>query len=114
MEELRVLEILTLDSGDAWIVTHFKERQSADPPSGRMKRYREALQKNGGRYDSVTKRNTDVDVDIDVEEEKEEDADEASIVCCDPEDELVKTFVEHTSIPVNTGGEMKWAKALAG
>ncbi len=108
MEELRGLGILTMDVSRNWIVTHFKERQSADPPSRRMRRYREALQKDESRYDSVTKRNTDIDVDIYAEEEKEEDADEENTdSSCIPLDELVKTFVDHTKIPLNTGGEEK-------
>ena len=28
-------------------------------------------------------------------------------------EELVKTFIAHTHIPLNTGGEEKWARALA-
>jgi hypothetical protein len=113
MEELRSLGILTLaDSGD-WIVTHFNQRQSAEPPSKRMRRYREALQTHKSRYDPVTKRNADIDVDIDTDEEKEEDADEDhNGSSCIPSDELVKIFIEHTNIPLNTGGEEKWTKAL--
>jgi hypothetical protein len=107
---------LSLGPNGQWIVTHFKDRQSADPPSRRMHRYREALQKHGSRYDLVTKRNTDVDIDKEAEEEKEVDVDaeeENAGGCSSPLDELVKTFIDHTSIPVNTGGEDKWAKALA-
>jgi hypothetical protein len=81
-----------------------------------MHRYREALQKHSSRYDLVTKRNTDVDIDIEAEEEKETDADaeeENAGGCGSALDELARTFIDHTGIPVNTGGEEKWAKALA-
>jgi hypothetical protein len=78
-----------------------------------MRRYREALQAHISRYDPVTKRNADIDVDIDTDEEKETVADEDEGIGCGPLDELVRTFVEHTRIPRNTGGEEKWAKALA-
>ncbi|MBM3138004.1 MAG: hypothetical protein FJZ98_07430 [Chloroflexi bacterium] len=116
MNELRALGILTLNASGVWIVTHFKQRQSAEPPYKRMRKYREALQKAGNRYDHVTNRNADIDIDRDVEEEqeKEEDAEEENTVSgCSPEDELVETFVKHTRIPLHTGGEDLWARALA-
>ncbi len=113
MNELRENGILTLSDSNVWIVTHFKQRQSAEPTALRSHHYREFLQKNKFRHETATKRDADIDVDIDAEEEKESDADEENPVSsCDPEDELVRTFVEHTRIPVNTGGAEKWAKAL--
>jgi hypothetical protein len=116
MEELSSVGILTpADSGN-WIVTHFKERQSADPTALRSRHYRQFMQKHKFRHETATDRDADIDVDIDIdtEEEKEEDADkDHNGGSCIPSDELVKTFIEHTSIPLNTGGEEKWAKALA-
>jgi hypothetical protein len=114
MQTLRAVGILSLQPDGQWIVTHFKDRQSADPTALRSRHYREFMQKNKFRHETATKRDADIDVDIDTEEEKEEDADEENTgVGCDPLDELVKAFVEHTNIPVNTGGDEKWVKALA-
>jgi hypothetical protein len=113
MNELRELGILTLSHSNAWIVTHFKQRQSAEPTALRSRHYREFVHKNKSRHEVTTKRNADIDVDIDKEEEKEEDADEDETCSVGiPDNELVETFMKHTSIPLNTGGADKWAEAL--
>lgn len=114
MEALREVEILSRDENDGWVVTHFRERQAAEPTSLRSRRYRSSLQKIHIRHESVTNRDADVDRDKerDEEEKGESDAERAG-GSCDPENELVKTFIAHTHIPLNTGGEEKWARALA-
>ena len=114
MDALRGVEILTRADGGQWTVTHFKDRQAAEPTSLRSRRYRDSLQKKQSRHESVTIRDADVDRDKerDEEEKGESDASQAG-GSCDPEDELVKTFIAHTHIPLNTGGEEKWARALA-
>ena len=138
MDALREVGILTRADGGQWTVTHFKDRQAAEPPSRRMRRYRETLQKHDIRYEDVTKRNTDVDRDKETDAEEMGDAERSTLRdigllpnrfgCpraaspssasenagggCDPADELVKTFIDHTRIPLNTGGEGKWADAL--
>jgi len=114
MDALREVEILSRDENDGWVVTHFKERQAAEPTSLRSRRYRDSLQKQHNRHECVTNRDADVDRDKDTDAEEKGDADAPCAGSgCDPADELVKTFIDHTHIPLNTGGEEKWAKALA-
>lgn len=114
MNELRELGILTLSHSKVWIVAHFKDRQSAELTAMRSRHYREFMQKNKFRHEAATKRDADIDVDLDADEEKESDADEdENRGSGSPDDELVKTFVKHTRIPLNTGGADKWAEALS-
>ena len=119
LAELRSYGILSQDEQGRWSVTHFKERQSADSTTQRMRHYRSALHKHEYYRDkpcneNATKRNTDVDTDKDKEadRDKKEDAEEEKGISCSPDDELVKTFLEQTKIPFNSGGEGKWRSAL--
>lgn len=119
MAELRSYGILSQDEQGRWSVTHFKERQSADSSTQRMRHYRSALHKHEYYRDkpcneNATKRNTDVDTDKDKEadRDKKEDAEEEKGISCSPDDELVNTFLEHTKIPFYSGGEGKWRSAL--
>jgi len=111
LQALRAVGILSLEPDGQWIVAHFKQRQSAEPTALRSRHYREFTQKNKFPHGTATKRDADIDVDIDAEEEKEEDADEGGGGSLD--NELARTFVEHTRIPLNTGGADKWVEALA-
>jgi hypothetical protein len=118
--ELRDFGILSIDDQGCWFVTHFSDRQSADSISQRVRRHRVSLHKKeyygyGKRNENVTKRYTDVDIDKEVDKEKKENSDEEeekSSFICSPDEELVKTFIEHTRIPFNSGGSEKWSSAL--
>ena len=119
MLELEKLHILSREGDSAWLVTHFKERQSAAPTAERVRRHRENVRKWGDgapepRNAAVTKRYTDTDTEADTEAEKRgEEKGKKGSAAAEPEDELVQTFIAQTKIPLNAGGEGKWADALA-
>jgi len=120
LAELRDFGILSIDGQNRWFVTHFNDRQSADSPSQRVRRHRVSLHKKeyygyGNSNENVTKRYTDIDIDKEEDKEKKIESDEEvdqPFFSCIPDDELVKTFLDHTKIPFNTGGEEKWSSAL--
>lgn len=119
LEALELMGILQRKADGEWLVAGFKKRQQASPGAERMQRLREARRREcaaarEGSDDMSPFRHADTDTETepDAEDEREADAD-APISHVDPEDERVKVFLDHTQIPLNTGGMQKWEQALA-
>jgi len=114
-------------------VAHFAERQAAMSAEERSRMRqerarREDYQAQADRTKSARcvqeparcahECGTDEDIDVDADEEADEDRDEdadaqtARGSGSNPEDALVNCFITETGIPLNAGGEQKWAAAL--
>jgi len=112
-------------------VAHFAERQAAMSAEERSRMRQERVRRED--YQAQAERTKSArcvqeaarcahdcgtDEDIDADEEADEDGDEDADAQAAhgsgsiPEDALVKCFMTETGIPLNTGGEQKWAAAL--
>jgi hypothetical protein len=142
IEALLGCGILSRGTDGALRVTRWLERQTAMSEAERSRRRRwSARMTTGSRHERVTIRDTDIDIDEEEDQEKDEDADgstlrgqgadipeplrqpgartkgngdvPAALDTTLADDDLVKLFMERTGLPLNLGGEEKWARALA-
>jgi DNA-binding transcriptional regulator YhcF (GntR family) len=113
LQELQSFGIIEKTDGGNWFVTHFKERQNAESPAERMRRFRDSQQKKEYHATTpsdnpVTDRNADIDKDKEVEEESEQEESSSSSIS----NNLSEVFVLQTKIPEFAGGVEKWKNAL--
>jgi hypothetical protein len=115
LEALSSVGILTRGEEGGWFVTNFHKRQKSVSTRERVRRFRENERKNPerdeeSRNENVTKRYTDIDIEADEEEKRREMEKESASGT--QADELSKTFIAETGIPLHTGGRKKWEEAL--
>lgn len=113
---LAAVDILQKEADGTWSVTNFHKRQKSVSTRERVRRFREKERKNPekdeeSRNENVTKRYTDIDIEAD-KEEKRREMEKASASGSSQGDDLSKTFIAETGIPLHTGGEKKWEEAL--
>jgi len=107
--------LLEKNSEGIWIVKGFRERQGPSKDALRIRKKREQVANNNTDMFANSSRNVRVDTDTDAEAEQKEEPDADADKRgggIRKKDILVKTFVEETGIPLNTGGMEKWQEAL--
>lgn len=134
LDALLACEILEENDG-VLLVSKFTERQGAISTEERSRRRRDRDRKTDyyqpepdakrartahdscadvdidEEKDAGKDKKTDADADADADKKKAAGRKNGSSVS--PTDELVRCFVDHTGIPINTGGRDKWALALS-
>jgi hypothetical protein len=128
IDALLACEILTKNEDGSLLITRWLDRQTAmsDTERSQRRRIRERKQ-TYYRHESAPNRDTDKDIDTDKDTDKEsnkkadaeadgkakqEQTPENSLGGGSVGDELISTFIAHTNIPLNTGGQEKWSNAL--
>ena len=118
LEALGEAGLLEKNADGNWLVAGFKERQGPSKDALRMRRNREHFANNSAEAFANSSRNVRVDTEPDAEAEQKEESDADADADTDSgsgireKDILVKTFLEETGIPLNTGGQAKWRDAL--